>query len=265
MFRYRFIVAFPVFVFLCTVCRGDEIQYGSIEGRVVYHGEHFELEPLYKAGSAVKDGEICAAADLPDERLVVDRETRGVGNVLVWLKRKKDAPVHPDLTKEPLSIPELTFQGCRIQPHVLCVQTQTGMNVVSKDAVAHSPHDYPLRNPVGCVLLTPRLTANKQLTHFQKFQVAEPLPIKITCDFHPWMSSHVLVQDHPYMSVTDNQGRFKIDRIPFGEIKVQVWHELAGYLRKDMAVELNLSEKKIDDTELKIDEKLAATLRFSDK
>lgn len=262
LFWYRFNVACPVFVFLCTVCQADEVQYGSIEGRVVYNGEHIELEPLYRAGSAVKDAEICAAADLLDERLVVDSETRGVSNVLVWLRRKKDAPIHPDLKKEPLNTPELTFQACKIQPHVLCARTQTGMKVVSKDAVAHNPRDYPTRNPVGCLLLPAWLPDEKELSYKHHFYVAEPSPMKITCDFHPWIMGYVLVQDHPYMTVTDKQGRFRINKIPYGEIKVQVWHELTGYLHKDLTVELNLSEKKLDDTELKIDERTSASLQF---
>ncbi|MBL8809006.1 MAG: hypothetical protein JNM43_02415 [Planctomycetaceae bacterium] len=262
MFRFRLTAVCLVFICCDMAVSADEVLYGSIEGRVIYRGEHSELEPLFRAGDEVKDAEVCASNDLPDERLVVDTESRGVSNVLVWLKRRKDAPVHPDLTKQPLNIPELTFQGCRIRPHVLCAQTQTGMKVVSKDAVTHGPHDYPLRNPVGCVLLAPGLPGKKEFSNIHNFHVAEPLPMKITCDFHPWIMGYVLVQDHPYMAVTDKQGRFRIEKVPCGEIKVQIWHELAGYLRRDQTIELNLPEKKIEDTELKIDEKTSASLRF---
>jgi hypothetical protein len=112
------------------------------------------------------------------------------------------------------------------------------------------------------VLLSPGLPGRKEFSNIHNFQVAEPLPMKITCDFHPWIMGYVLVQDHPYMAVTDKQGRFRIEKIPYGEIKVQIWHELAGYLRRDHTIELNLPEKKIEDTELKIDEKTSASLRF---
>lgn len=260
----RIITACSILGILSSVAQADEVQYGSIEGQVVYKGKHLELEPLVRAGTQAKDAEVCASADIPDERLIIDRESKGVINVFVWLDRKDDTRVHPDLTREPLNIPELKFQGCRIQPHALCVQTQTGMKVLSTDRIAHNPHDYPVRNSLGCLLL-PALNAGADEVSFkQEFRSAELLPIAVKCDFHPWMSSHVLVQDHPYMTVTDAQGRYRLDKIPYGRLKLNVWHEMAGYLRKNYTFELNVAEKKIDDTELRIDDKAAATLRLSD-
>ena len=260
MLWFRFFAA-SLFSILSVSSQADEIQYGSIEGRVVYNGEYPELEPLVRTGGQIKDAEVCAAADIPDETLVVDRESKGVSNVFVWLNRKNDARVHPDLTKEPLNLPELNFQGCRIQPHALCAQTQTGMKVVSKDGLPHNPHDYPVRNSSGCVGLSPWSLGDKESANFHRFRSAEPHPMKITCDYHPWMIGYVLVQDHPYMTVTDSQGRFRIDKIPHGEVKIQIWHELAGFLERNRSVELNVAEEKIEDAELKIDENTAAALR----
>lgn len=42
----------------------------------------------------------------------------------------------------------------------------------------------------------------------------------------------MLVLPHPYMAVSDAQGRFEIKNIPAGKWAFQFWHEKAGYLDK---------------------------------
>ena len=60
---------------------------------------------------------------------------------------------------------------------------------------------------------------------------SEILPVKIGCSIHPWMQGVVLVQDHPYMAVTDEDGRFKLQHLPAGELTLKVWHEKVGYIQ----------------------------------
>jgi hypothetical protein len=48
------------------------------------------------------------------------------------------------------------------------------------------------------------------------------------CGFHAFMESWALVPDNPYFAVTDDAGRFHLDRIPPGTYTVAVWHP---YLR----------------------------------
>ena len=49
--------------------------------------------------------------------------------------------------------------------------------------------------------------------------------IYIKCDVHPWMKSYISVFNHPYYSVTDDTGYYKIDNIPPGTYEVIVWQE----------------------------------------
>ena len=50
-------------------------------------------------------------------------------------------------------------------------------------------------------------------------------PFYIKCDVHPWMKSWVLVQNHPFFAVTDENGNYNIDNIPPGTYEVIAWQE----------------------------------------
>ena len=53
----------------------------------------------------------------------------------------------------------------------------------------------------------------------------------VDCNIHPFMKGHLLVQDHPYMAVSGEDGTFEIKNIPAGKHEFQFWHEAAGYLK----------------------------------
>ena len=50
------------------------------------------------------------------------------------------------------------------------------------------------------------------------------------------MKGVVLVQDHPYMALTDEDGRFELKDLPAGKLTLKVWHEKAGWV-KDVLVD----------------------------
>ena len=39
-----------------------------------------------------------------------------------------------------------------------------------------------------------------------------------------WVRSDLFVADHPYFAFTDAEGRFTLDRVPAGPVKLTVWH-----------------------------------------
>jgi hypothetical protein len=44
------------------------------------------------------------------------------------------------------------------------------------------------------------------------------------------MKAWVLVSDHPYVAVTNKDGKFEIKNAPAGDYRLVVWHEDIGYL-----------------------------------
>ena len=81
----------------------------------------------------------------------------------------------------------------------------------------------PLKNPGGNVLLPP------DSSHAIDDLKADRLPIKVTCNIHPWMNAWVGVFDHPYFAVTDADGKFQIPLAPAGNYRLVVWQESIGY------------------------------------
>ena len=248
--------------FLALSLMADEdTKYTTVTGQVVYCDDATKLKPLFLKGDSVKDAAICSAEDILDERLIVDSKTQGVSNVFVWFEKIDQDSVHPNLANEQLTPPKLLFEGCRIKPHALCVQTRTGMRVTTADPIAHNPRDYPQRNPAGCVALTVDLRGDDLDGFIHNFSVSEPGPMKITCDYHVWMSSYVLVQNHPYMTVTKTDGSFSIDNVPTGVQRLQIWHELGGRILREK-VTLNSKLHDIGRVEMKISPEVVASLNF---
>ena len=60
--------------------------------------------------------------------------------------------------------------------------------------------------------------------------------VKFACDVHPWMRGFVVVTDHPYFSVSGDDGSFTIKNVPAGKYNVEAWHSQYG--KKTQSVEV---------------------------
>jgi len=47
----------------------------------------------------------------------------------------------------------------------------------------------------------------------------------VFCDIHSQMTAFVVVLDNPFFVQPDEDGSFKIDRVPPGTYTLKVWHE----------------------------------------
>ena len=86
------------------------------------------------------------------------------------------------------------------------------------------------------------------------YKISESLPLKVACDFHPWMQAYWMVVDHPYAAVTDKDGKFTIPNLPVGEHEFRVWHERKGYLNRKYAVKVQTGDNALKTMEIKIDD-----------
>ena len=111
-------------------------QWGTLSGTIVYDGTVVDPLPV----KVNKDVEVCGKHNLKIETLVVDPDTRGIANciVYVYLKKKEEIDVHPSY--ETSATEKITFdnQNCRFEPRVVLVRTGQTLVIGNKDPVGHN-------------------------------------------------------------------------------------------------------------------------------
>ena len=205
----------------------NDAGHGSVSGQFTLEGTIPSARILViKGDPAAKDGSICAAVDLQSDELVIDSKSRGIRHIFVYIRKVDKTRIHPKLKTSTAKNVVFDQKGCRFTPHTLIVRTDQSVLVKSGDNCAHNTHTYPIRNKADNFILN----ANNRTGLKFSYPIAEFLPTTIKCDIHPWMKAYWLILDHPYMAVTDAQGRFTVTGLPPGTYEFRCWHELVGYV-----------------------------------
>jgi len=198
--------------------------WGHLEGEIVLDGDIPEVRPLVNIG----------ARNIPDDSIVIDRLTKGVANVCVYLPKVPE--IHPDLDKPKVRPVKLSINNLRYDPRIAVVRTDQQILVSNDSNFSHEIHTSPFVNPVSDAIVQP----NRNLVIF--YQIPESLPVKVGSDTHPWMRAWWLVVDHPYATITNKQGKFRIEKLPAGEHTFRVWHERTGYIDRKLTVTIEADQ-----------------------
>ncbi len=221
------VAAVALFGTLLMVNSIEAAGYGKVIGKFVFKGKIPERAILVKKGDpAAKDAKVCAAHGVKSNALVIDKKTRGIKNILIYIKKMKANKIHPKLAKSAKKVIDFDQVGCSFTPHILIVRTDQTVRVLSGDNCTHNFHSLPLRQDGVNVKIAP----NDRKGEPVKMKVAESLPTMVECNIHPWMKGYWMVLDHPYSAVTKEDGSFEIDLVPAGKQKFRVWHEKKGYV-----------------------------------
>ncbi len=203
----------------------SQSQWGHFTGRFVFDGSPPERQKLELS----KDIEYCSKHQPTDESLIVNSENGGLANVVIWLDVKtadEISKIHPSYTESSRDQVSIINEGCRFSPRVCIVHTNQTLVIENKDSVDHNTAAFLNRNtPFNAV--TPRQDSiEKQL------KIPERKPAKINCSIHSWMIGWLVVKDHPYVAVSDENGNFEIRNLPPGEWTFRAWHEIPEYIEE---------------------------------
>ena len=191
-------------------------QWATLKGQFLYGKEGTKIPSAAKLVPN-KDVEVCGKHQLYDETLTINPKNRGLANVVLWVYKPKS--IHSDYEKTAKDIVKLDNIGCRFEPHVLAVRTGQTLEIGNSDPVGHNSKVDFIKN----VALNPIIPSQGKIP--VKPTKAEPIPITVSCSIHNWMTARVIVQDHPYMAVTDADGKFELKNLPAGKLTIKVWHE----------------------------------------
>ncbi len=142
----------------------------------------------------------------------------GLANVFVYVKEGARPTPPPPNAETPM----LDQINCLFEPYVMGVQTGQKFKVLNSDSLLHNVH------------ATPKINKEFNLGQPVKGMVVEKsfdkpeVLVRFKCDVHPWMFAYVGVLDHPYFSVTDKDGNFKITGLPAGKYTLEAVHLKAG-------------------------------------
>lgn len=237
-----------------SVGRGGEVRevrrlldtdgWGTLRGRVTFEGE-----PPLRLPIPVQShihAEVCSQGELVEETWIVDPETQGVANVVVWLEPPSGTYFPPQPAEQRTWADEVIIDQpfCMFRPHVTVLYpsrydaeeqglVSTGQDFIIRNsaAVQHQAtvKGSNTRNPERGSMLPPK-PANGEAREVTVKVKPDSRVIDLSCSLHPWMRAYVWAFDHPYAAITDAQGNYAIRHAPAGaEVRVRAWHE-AGEL-----------------------------------
>lgn len=182
---------------------------GSIAGQLRWVGERPTLAPL----EVRTDAEECGESQ-PSPALRISARG-GVADALIEIvSPRAGAPL--ERPAEPVTI---TRAGCVFSPHVSVVGVGWPIVFSSRDDVVHNVHG-TLDGRRVFDLGLPRAGA------IARARVRSEGIVRLVCDAgHTWEHGWIRVTDHPYVAVSNEDGRFRISNVPPGQFALRVWHE----------------------------------------
>ncbi|MDB5294841.1 MAG: hypothetical protein JWO31_824 [Phycisphaerales bacterium] len=192
-------------------CALSTAAFAEVTGKVTFDGPAPARKPVAGLGTDPNCGKLHKAPVL-DEAVVVGKGGE-LANVVVSLKGDLKGAAPADEVV-------LDQQGCMYVPHVVSVTVGQKLVAANSDPFLHNVHSLPENNP-------PKNVAQPVKGQKDVIPTKAAETFKVKCDVHPWMAAWVAVFDHPFHSVTGEDGVFSIDTkgLKDGEYEVALWHE----------------------------------------
>jgi hypothetical protein len=181
--------------------------------------------PVDTTIAPTRDADICK----PFTETLVPSLDGGVGRAVVWLEGVVTGPADDAPRRVPL-----VLDRCRLEPRLQRVAVGGTVMVNGRDAIfarlqfvtvgQTTPLTTVLLSDVGQVVPVSAATGRPGL-------------IRLQDDRHPWIRAWLVVSPHPFVSITEPDGRFAFDGVPPGRYELVAWHERLGERRLRVRIE----------------------------
>ncbi len=101
-------------------------------------------------------------------------------------------------------------------PRVLPVQGGTTVNFPNNDKTWHNVFSASTTKKFNLGLYPAGESRNVTF--------GKPGVVRILCNVHPNMEAHIVVKGHPFFTVPNTRGSYRIDAVPMGKYRLEVWH-----------------------------------------
>jgi hypothetical protein len=220
--------------------------WATIKGKVTYDG----TPPAPKQVNIPPDHQnkdYCLKGPTNDPTWIIGADN-GVKNVVIWARPPagKFFDIPPDHQKPKEMKVRVDQPFCAFEPHVSVLypsffdkeskkQKPTGQTfeVDNSAKIAHNTNVAPantMLNSGSNNQLPAGAHREINLRASKEGQPADqPDIVTLVCDIHKWMKGYVLVFDHPYVTVTKDDGTYEL-QVPAGsKLQLVAWHEDAQY------------------------------------
>jgi len=190
----------------------------TIQGTIRYVGA-----PIEKKKTAVTiDQYICGKEKEPEDLLL--SSNNGIRNAVVSLQNV------PPGAKRDWNFPaaKMDQKQCSFIPRVVIVPAGGTVEFLNSDRLLQNVRSVGKENP----------PFNRAQPHARSisFTFKQPELLRVDCDLHSWMRGWVVVAEHPFYAVTNEQGEFTLENVPRGKYTLQVWQESLGNVTQEVVV-----------------------------
>ena len=128
----------------------------------------------------------------------------------------------------PARHPLLDQKGLQFHPQVLPILMGTTVDFPNRDNLFHNVFSYssPREFDLG----------RYPLNDSRSVMFDKPGVVRVYCDIHSHMSATILVLQHPYFVVPDDEGNYVISNVPEGRYGIVLWYGRDVLQRKSVSV-----------------------------
>jgi plastocyanin len=210
---------FIVVVFVAASCFiAGAARAETIKGNIRYVGAPIEK----KKASVTIDQYVCGKEKEPEDLLL--SSNNGIRNAVVSLQN-----VSPGVKRDwNFPAAKMDQKQCSFTPRVVIVPVGGTVEFLNSDRLLHNVRSTGKENP----------PFNRAQPHARSisFSFKQPELLRVDCDLHSWMRGWVVVAEHPFYAVTNEQGEFVLEDVPPGKYTLQVWQETLGKVTQEVVV-----------------------------